>query len=74
MTTKQSDSSLEPSESVLVFWDISSEPLEGMLAGGRQAVLTEQMGALVTFDGVVRNHDHGCPVAGLSYSAHPQAG
>ena len=35
--------------------------------------MTDAMGALVIFDGIVRNHDHGSAVRGLSYSAHPQA-
>lgn len=39
----------------------------------RDAVLTDQMGACVLFEGVVRNHDHGRGVTALSYSAHPDA-
>lgn len=31
-------------------------------------------GAVVTFDGMVRNHDAGRGVAGIAYSAHPTAG
>jgi len=31
-------------------------------------------GAVVTFAGVVRDHDGGRPVRGLEYSAHPTAG
>jgi molybdopterin synthase catalytic subunit len=30
-------------------------------------------GALVTFRGVIRNHDHGEAVQSLEYSAHPEA-
>ncbi|CAN5161780.1 hypothetical protein BH09ACT6_BH09ACT6_10800 [soil metagenome] len=37
-------------------------------------VATDEAGAVVTFSGVVRNHDHGRPVTRLSYSAHPSAG
>jgi molybdopterin synthase catalytic subunit len=36
-------------------------------------VMTERDGALVTFRGVVRNHDHGLAVRSLEYSAHPDA-
>lgn len=36
-------------------------------------VLDAQKGALVTFRGVVRNHDHGLAVSSLEYSAHPDA-
>ncbi|RUR00933.1 molybdenum cofactor biosynthesis protein MoaE [Labedella endophytica] len=37
------------------------------------AVLTDQDGALVTFRGIVRNHDHGASVSALDYQAHPDA-
>jgi molybdopterin synthase catalytic subunit len=37
------------------------------------AVLTDQDGALVTFRGIVRNHDHGESVSALDYQAHPDA-
>jgi len=36
-------------------------------------VLTEHDGALVTFRGIVRNHDQGKAVTGLDYEAHPDA-
>jgi|GEM_PF-672291 len=36
-------------------------------------VLTDHDGALVTFRGIVRNHDHGQGVTGLDYEAHPEA-
>ena len=36
-------------------------------------VLDAQKGALVTFRGIVRNHDHGLAVTSLEYSAHPDA-
>ncbi len=36
-------------------------------------VLSSQNGALVTFRGVVRDHDHGNAVSGLDYQAHPDA-
>lgn len=37
------------------------------------AVWTPQAGAVVSFSGIVRNHDGGQEVASLSYSAHPTA-
>ena len=37
------------------------------------AVLTDHDGALVTFRGIVRNHDHGETVSALDYQAHPDA-
>ena len=30
-------------------------------------------GALVTFEGVIRDHDHGASVTALDYEAHPEA-
>lgn len=37
------------------------------------AVSEPHVGAVVTFTGVVRNHDHGKAVVALTYSAHPSA-
>jgi molybdopterin synthase catalytic subunit len=36
-------------------------------------VLDDRNGALVTFRGIVRDHDHGLSVTGLDYRAHPDA-
>lgn len=36
-------------------------------------VMTPEHGALVTFRGIVRNHDHGLSVSALDYQAHPDA-
>ena len=36
-------------------------------------VLSAEYGALVTFRGVIRNHDHGEQVSALDYTAHPDA-
>ncbi|MEA9987088.1 MULTISPECIES: molybdenum cofactor biosynthesis protein MoaE [Subtercola] len=36
-------------------------------------VSSDEAGAVVTFSGVVRNHDHGQSVERLTYSAHPSA-
>ena len=80
MTTKpQNEESLdhsgahgaEPSGSTVVFTDITEAPLEPLYAAAKAEVMTDAMGALVIFDGIVRNHDHGSAVRGLSYSAHP---
>lgn len=64
---------LEPVESTLVQAIITEDPLEPLLAEAKEATMTRAMGALVVFDGIVRDHDHGEPVAALSYSAHPDA-
>jgi molybdopterin synthase catalytic subunit len=51
---------------------VGEEPLDV----ARHAELVEQAaaGAVVTFAGVVRDHDGGKSVLGLEYSAHPSAG
>lgn len=36
-------------------------------------VLTHEDGALVVFEGVIRNHDHDAAVSSLDYEAHPDA-
>jgi molybdopterin synthase catalytic subunit len=36
-------------------------------------VLSASDGALVVFEGVIRDHDHGAAVSALDYSAHPDA-
>lgn len=45
---------------------ISTEQVEAF-------VLDSANGALVTFRGIVRDHDHGQAVTALDYSAHPEA-
>ena len=39
----------------------------------REDVASPAHGAIVLFDGVVRDHDHGRPVASLEYQVHPDA-
>lgn len=36
-------------------------------------VVTEHDGAVVVFEGVIRDHDHGASVTSLDYQAHPDA-
>lgn len=50
---------------------ISSQPLDA--AAIEHLVLTPADGALVTFRGIVRDHDHGASVSALEYQAHPDA-
>ena len=52
---------------------ITETPLEDLAASARHQVGTDAMGAVVTFDGVVRNHDGGQQVRRLTYTAHPTA-
>lgn len=50
---------------------VSTEPLD--VAEHAELVADPAAGAVVTFAGVVRDHDGGRPVRGLEYSAHPTA-
>lgn len=54
-----------------VFALVSDAPLD---RGAIESfVRTEADGAVVTFEGVIRDHDHGSGVAALDYEAHPDA-
>lgn len=57
---------------VVVLAEVSQESLDV----ARHAALVDRAaaGAVVTFAGVVRDHDGGRAVRGLDYSAHPTAG
>lgn len=46
---------------------------EESMTGFRSATVPNQAGAVVTFNGVVRDHDHGRSVTELEYVAHPTA-
>lgn len=50
---------------------ITTEPLD--LAAHEEAVTDRRAGAVVSFQGVVRDHDHGRPVSRLEYEGHPTA-
>lgn len=54
-----------------VFTSVSGEPLD--FAAHERFVNNDAAGALVTFRGVVRNHDGGRTVTELEYQAHPTA-
>jgi molybdopterin synthase catalytic subunit len=51
--------------------EISDQPLD--LTALQQLVADDRAGALVSFSGNVRDHDHGRPVTSLSYEGHPSA-
>ncbi|WP_262485211.1 molybdenum cofactor biosynthesis protein MoaE [Corynebacterium poyangense] len=57
----------------LVTSQISAQPLEQLIAQAKTQTTTPEAGAVVCFEGVVRNHDGGHAVKALSYSAHPSA-
>ena len=50
---------------------ISSAPIDAEAI--ENFVMAAEHGALVTFRGIVRNHDHGQTVSSLEYQAHPDA-
>lgn len=58
---------------VVVHTAVSDEPLEAHLVDAKDATATDAMGAVVTFEGTVRNHDGGAGVTELTYSHHPTA-
>jgi molybdopterin synthase catalytic subunit len=50
---------------------LSSEPI--LLEHSITAVSADDVGAVVSFSGIVRDHDHGRTVTQLEYEAHPSA-
>jgi molybdopterin synthase catalytic subunit len=56
---------------VVVIAEVSGAPLD--LAAHERAVADMRAGAVVTFRGVVRDHDHGRGVTLLEYEGHPSA-
>jgi len=55
----------------VVIAEVTDRPLD--LAAHQAAVAHPAAGAVVTFDGVVRNHDEGRMVLELEYHGHPTA-
>jgi molybdopterin synthase catalytic subunit len=51
---------------------VTTDPLD--VAAHERAVAHPAAGAVVTFQGVVRDHDEGRGVSALEYEAHPSAG
>jgi len=51
---------------------VTTEPLD--LTAHERAVADVRAGAVVSFQGVVRDHDHGRSVTLLEYEGHPSAG
>lgn len=59
------------SEAIVRAAAILDQPLDQ--AGLADLVGDDRAGAVVTFTGVVRDHDHGRPVTGIDYVGHPSA-
>lgn len=58
---------------VVVHTAVTDVPLEDRRAEARRRTGTDATGAVVTFEGVVRDHDAGHGVSALTYTAHPTA-
>ena len=52
---------------------MTMDPLTVLAPEAKAATCTEAMGAVVVFEGVVRDHDGGSRVKSLTYTAHPTA-
>jgi molybdopterin synthase catalytic subunit len=50
---------------------VTTDPLDR--AAVERAVLSDSDGALVVFEGIIRDHDGGKAVRGIEYQAHPDA-
>ena len=68
-TTVTADGVHDADAAVLGF--VTDDPLDA--AALESWVAGAADGAVVTFRGVVRDHDHGATVLGLDYRAHPEA-
>jgi molybdopterin synthase catalytic subunit len=55
----------------VVLAELTTEPLD--VAAHERAVADPRAGAVVSFAGVVRDHDHGRSVTALTYESHPSA-
>ena len=55
----------------ITFGEVTDQPLD--LATHEAAVADRRAGAVVSFQGVVRDHDHGAQVTSLEYEGHPSA-
>jgi len=52
--------------------EVTADPVD--VAGLEALVADPSCGAVVSFAGVIRDHDHGASVESVEYSAHPSAG
>jgi molybdopterin synthase catalytic subunit len=73
MPEREPDAAVEPDAAARtdVLAVVTDAPIDR--AAVEAFVLSRQDGALVTFEGVIRDHDHGASVSALDYSAHPDA-
>lgn len=66
------DPSMGPAPDRVRHAEVTEQPVS--VAALAEAVADPRCGAVVTFDGVVRDHDGGKGVSRLEYSGHPGAG
>ena len=62
-----------PDEHSQVHAYISRDPIEPTVTDLKKQLTTTADGAVITFEGVVRNHDQGARVKSLDYTCHPTA-
>jgi len=67
-----SESTDQPGRAVVARARVCAEPISS--AQHADLVRGPDRGAVVTFSGIVRDHDHGRVVVHLEYSSHPSAG
>ncbi|MEE6258411.1 molybdenum cofactor biosynthesis protein MoaE [Plantactinospora sonchi] len=67
----ETERSVEPGAPPRVYTTVGVEPLD--LAFHEASVADVRAGAVVSFQGVVRDHDHGRSVTRLEYEGHPSA-
>ena len=71
MTTDNPTTQPAPTGAAVRIVEVSASALD--LAAHEQAVADPRAGAVVSFQGVVRDHDHGRGVTLLEYEGHPSA-
>ena len=67
----RADPERPPTRATVAVAEVSDAPLD--LAAHERAVADRRAGAVVSFQGVVRDHDHGREVTLLEYEGHPSA-
>ncbi|HEY2642553.1 MAG TPA: molybdenum cofactor biosynthesis protein MoaE [Galbitalea sp.] len=61
----------DPIGTAVPYARVTTDPLDR--AAVERAVLSDSDGALVVFEGIIRDHDGGKAVRGIEYQAHPDA-
>ncbi len=72
VTPQIDDSRVVPAAHEVVRADVTTDPIDA--TDHARLVARDAAGAVVTFAGVIRDHDRGASVAWLEYAAHPSCG